>query len=123
MKPIPALMLLVSAIVIAGGAGAQTNYPDKPLHLVVGFPPGSQPDTVARLLGQKLSEALGKPVLIDAVSGAAGNIAAERLAKAAPDGYTLGLFARRRAEAQKRMACDLHSRVRFVPAKVKLLLY
>jgi tripartite-type tricarboxylate transporter receptor subunit TctC len=60
--------------------------------MVVGFPPGSQPDTVARLLGQKFAEALGKPVLIDNVAGAAGNIAGDRVAKAAPDGYTLGLL-------------------------------
>jgi tripartite-type tricarboxylate transporter receptor subunit TctC len=92
MKPIPALMLLISAIVTAGGAAAQTSYPEKPIRLVVGRPAGSQQDTVARLLGQKLTETWTKPVLIDNVTGAAGNIAAERVAKAAPDGYTLALL-------------------------------
>ena len=48
--------------------------------MLVGVPPGSQPDTVARLLGQKFAEAWGKPVVIDNVTGAAGNIAADRLA-------------------------------------------
>jgi tripartite-type tricarboxylate transporter receptor subunit TctC len=76
----------------AGPADRGKAYPEKPIHLVVGFPPGSQPDSVARLLGQKLAEAVGKPVLIENVAGAAGNIAADRVAKAAPDGYTLGLL-------------------------------
>jgi tripartite-type tricarboxylate transporter receptor subunit TctC len=77
---------------VTGSAIAQTTYPDKPIHLVVGFPPGSQADTVARLFGQKLSETMGRPVVIDTAAGAAGSIAADRLAKAAPDGYTLGLM-------------------------------
>jgi len=79
------------AAAAAGGAMAQPLYPDKPIHLLVGFPPGSQADTVARLFGQKLAEAVGRPVVIDTASGAAGSIAADRLAKAAPDGYTLGI--------------------------------
>jgi tripartite-type tricarboxylate transporter receptor subunit TctC len=80
------------ALLIVGSPAAQTNYPEKPIRLVVGFPPGSQTDTVARLFGQKLAAALGKPVLIDNVTGAAGNIGADRVTKAAPDGYTLGLL-------------------------------
>ena len=80
------------ALVIAGSAAAQTPYPEKPIHLVLGFPPGNTPDTVARLLGQKLTETWGKPVVIDNVTGAGGSIAADRVAKAAPDGYTLGLL-------------------------------
>src|SRR2546423_4052676 len=84
------LMFGVLALLIAESP-AQMNYPEKPIRMVVGFPPGSAPDTVARLLGQKLAEALGKRVVIDNAAGAAGNIATERVAKAAPDGYTLGL--------------------------------
>ncbi len=80
------------ALLIVGRPAAQTTYPEKPIRLVVPFPPGSQPDTVARLLGQKFAEALGKPVLVDNAAGAGGNIAAERVAKAASDGYTLGLL-------------------------------
>jgi tripartite-type tricarboxylate transporter receptor subunit TctC len=60
--------------------------------MVVGFPPGSAPDTVARLLSEKFAEAWGKPVTTENVPGAAANIAADRIAKAAPDGYTLGLL-------------------------------
>ena len=92
MKQISGLMFGLLALLIAGSPAAQTTYPEKPIRIVVGFPPGSQPDTVARLLGQKFAEAWGKPVVIDNVTGAAGNIAADRVAKAAPDGYTLGLL-------------------------------
>lgn len=90
MKRIVAVALAASAI--AGNVAAQTDYPQKPLRLVVGLPGGSQADTVARLFGQKLAEALGKPVVVENLAGAAGNIAADRVAKAAPDGYTLGLL-------------------------------
>ena len=93
MRRISRLMFGLAALLIAGSPAAQSNYPDKPLRIVVGFPPGSAPDIAARLLGQKLAESLGKPVLIENVTGAAGNIAADRVAKAAPDGYTLALAA------------------------------
>jgi len=93
MKQISNLMFGLFALVIGGSPAAQSNYPEKPIHVVVGFPPGSSPDIVARLLGQKLTEALAKPIVIENVAGAAGNIAAERVAKAAPDGYTLALAA------------------------------
>jgi Uncharacterized protein conserved in bacteria len=92
MKRMRAVLFVVSAAFFAGPLLAQTVYPGRPIHLVVGFPAGSSADTVARLFGQKLGEALGKPVVIDNAVGAAGNIAAERVAKAAPDGYTLGLL-------------------------------
>jgi tripartite-type tricarboxylate transporter receptor subunit TctC len=80
------------ALLIVGSPSAQTTYPEKPIRLVVGAAAGSQTDTIARLLGQKLAEALGKPIVIDNATGAGGNIAADRVAKAAPDGYTLGLL-------------------------------
>src|SRR5262245_21091521 len=92
MIRIPALMLSMSALLIAGNVSAQSNYPEKPIRLIVGFPPGSLADAVARVLGQKLAERLGKPIVVDNATGAAGNIATERVAKAAPDGYTLGLL-------------------------------
>ena len=92
MTQILGLMFGLLALLIVGSPAAQTNYPEKPVRFVVSFPPGSGVDTVARLLGQKFAEAWGKPVLIDNVTGAAGNIATERVAKAAPDGYTLGLL-------------------------------
>jgi tripartite-type tricarboxylate transporter receptor subunit TctC len=84
-------MLGLLALLIVESPAAQTNYPERAIRIVVGFPPGSTVDAIAHLLGEKLAEALGKPVVIENVTGAAGNIAADRVAKAAPDGYTLGL--------------------------------
>ena len=70
-------------------ASAQEAYPSRPVTLVVPFGPGSGTDVGARLLGQKLGEALGRPVVIDNKPGANGSIAAEYASKAKPDGYTL----------------------------------
>jgi tripartite-type tricarboxylate transporter receptor subunit TctC len=92
MKQILLLMFGLAALLVVESLAAQMTYPEKSIRMVVGFPPGSQPDTVARLLSQKLVEALGKTIVVDNATGAAGNIAADRVAKAAPDGYTLGLL-------------------------------
>lgn len=69
--------------------GAQPKWPEKSVRLVVPAPPGSAPDILSRLLGQKLSDSWGQPVVIDNVVGASGNIGTDRVAKAAGDGYTL----------------------------------
>src|SRR5262249_10258744 len=69
-------------------AQAQT-YPSRPVRILVGFPPGSAPDIVARLLGQQLSDRFGQPFVIDNRPGASSNIATEAVVHAAPDGYTL----------------------------------
>ncbi|MGH6629710.1 MAG: Bug family tripartite tricarboxylate transporter substrate binding protein [Burkholderiales bacterium] len=92
MTQISGLTFGLLALLIVGSPAAQTTFPEKAMRMVVGFPPGGPPDVVARLLGQKFTEAWGKPVVIDNITGAAGAIAADRVAKAAPDGYTLGLL-------------------------------
>ena len=71
-----------------GAAFAQDDYPNRPVRVIFGFPPGS--DAFVRIVADKLGEALGKPFVIENVTGAAGNIAADRVAKSAPDGYTIG---------------------------------
>jgi tripartite-type tricarboxylate transporter receptor subunit TctC len=86
MTPITLIAALLLAI--AGTAHAQT-YPDKPIRLLVGFAAGGPADIMARLVGDKIAEAWGKPVIVENVTGGAGNVAADRVAKAAPDGYTL----------------------------------
>lgn len=70
-----------------------TSYPVKPIRLVVTFPPGGSADITARTLGAKMSERLGQPIIIDNRPGAGGNIGLDIVAKAAPDGYTIGLGA------------------------------
>lgn len=72
----------------AGSALAQA-YPSKPIRLVVGFPPGGGTDVVARIVGAKLQDALGQPVIIENKAGGSGIIATEFVARSAPDGYTL----------------------------------
>ena len=82
---IPAALIAVSAAVTATAA----EYPTKPIRLIVGFAPGGGTDTTARAMSQKLTDALGQQVVVDNRPGAAGNIAAELVSKATPDGYTL----------------------------------
>lgn len=81
-----------AAVSISPTIAFSQNYPEKPIRLVIGFAPGGAVDFVARLFGQKLTETLGQPVVIENRPGAATAISAERVAKAPPDGYTLLLL-------------------------------
>jgi tripartite-type tricarboxylate transporter receptor subunit TctC len=84
---------LAIATLLCAAAGAYAEYPDRSIRVLVPIPPGGAPDVAARLLGQYLSEALGRPFVIENRTGANGNIAADAVAKAPPDGYTLLLGA------------------------------
>jgi tripartite-type tricarboxylate transporter receptor subunit TctC len=82
-------LLAVAALVATTGAALGQNYPARPVHVVIGFPPGGGVDINARLLAPKLAEYLGQQFVVDNRPGAGTNIANELVAKAAPDGYTL----------------------------------
>jgi len=82
-------LLAAAAASLTAAADVGPGYPDKPIRFVIPFPPGSFSDVVGRLTGQKLSESVGQSVVMDTRPGASGNIGAEIVARAAPDGYTL----------------------------------
>src|SRR6266545_2195368 len=80
--------LLVVLALVSGNVFGQA-FPSKPLRIVVPFPAGGTTDIVARLVGQRMSETMGQPVLIENRGGAGGTIGADAMAKSAPDGYTM----------------------------------
>jgi len=80
---------LLLAVLSAAGPAAGQQYPAKPIRMIIGFPPGGGTDIVGRIVGQRLSEVLGQPILPDNRGGASGQIAADLTAKAPPDGYTV----------------------------------
>jgi len=90
MKPITRIAALLLALAPAI-ASAQSDYPNRPVKLVVGFAPGGSTDIVARIVAQKLGERLGQTVVVENKAGAGGTIGADMTAKAPPDGYTLTL--------------------------------
>jgi len=82
------LCFLLLSVLFAAGASAQ-GFPSKPIRILVPFPAGGTTDIVARLVGQRVSEQVGQPVLVENRAGAGGTIAAAEVARSAPDGYTL----------------------------------
>jgi tripartite-type tricarboxylate transporter receptor subunit TctC len=89
MKTIGVLFALLSTLAAAGATLAQTPFPDRPVHVLVGYVAGGPNDIIARAIGDRLALLWGRSVIIDNVPGAGANIAGERVAKAPPDGYTL----------------------------------
>jgi tripartite-type tricarboxylate transporter receptor subunit TctC len=81
--------LIASAIASASAQEDPSKYPTRPIHIIVGFTPGGGNDIIARIVGQKLSESLGQPVIIENKPGGGAIVATEYVAKSAPDGYTL----------------------------------
>lgn len=82
-------ILIVACGMAATGVHAQQAYPNKPIHFVVPWPPGGAADLVGRLIGQKMSESMGQPVVVENRPGAGGVIGTEVVARSAPDGYTM----------------------------------
>lgn len=92
---------------------AQTDFPNKPIRVVVTFPPGGSSDAVFRMLVPRLNERLGQPVVVDNRPGAGGNVGLTVVARAAPDGYTLGLGAAGALSAN----ASLYAQMPFDPAR------
>ena len=114
-------MIKIAAFVFAVCAGtaslstAQTPaaYPVKPITMIVPFPPGGVTDLVARELAKRLSDGLGQPVVVENRAGAGGNIGTAVLAKAQPDGYTLGVM----TVSAMSIGPHIHKSLSFVPSK------
>jgi tripartite-type tricarboxylate transporter receptor subunit TctC len=83
--------LICGFLVFLSASAFSAEYPNKPIHLIVPFPPGGPADILARIIGPRLSQSLGQPIIIENRPGAGGNIASEYVAKAKPDGYNLVL--------------------------------
>ncbi len=83
------LLLATPALLAAPAVWGQARFDDRPIRILVGFPPGGTTDVAARLMAAKMQESLGTPVVVENRAGAHGNIASEHVVRAAPDGHTL----------------------------------
>jgi tripartite-type tricarboxylate transporter receptor subunit TctC len=97
----------------AQDASPQNAWPSKPIRLIAPFPPASTSDVIGRVLGQKMMQRLGQPVVIDNRVGASGNLGADAIAKAAPDGYTIGIV----TSSTHAVAVSLSSKLPYDPLK------
>src|SRR5258706_15843009 len=89
LKHVGQLACIVLPALVAATAQAQGSFPNKPIHIIVGFAAGGGNDIIVRVLAPKMSEGLGQPITVDNKPAAQSIIAAEYVAKSAPDGYTL----------------------------------
>ncbi len=86
------LLIALALTLLTGVAGVQAqSYPSRTITIIVPFPPGGSTDTVARIMAERMQTVLGQPVIIENVGGAGGSTAVGRLARAAPDGYTIDI--------------------------------
>jgi tripartite-type tricarboxylate transporter receptor subunit TctC len=105
--------LAISLLLFTSPGSAQTHYPDQNVRILVGFPAGTAPDVGARIVADKLATLWGRGVIVENISGASGNIAADRAAKAAPDGYTLFMG----GNSSLIMSVSLYDKLSFDPVK------
>src|SRR5476651_384039 len=110
MKLLGALLSGLLLLLLPASAAAQ-DFPSKPIRLIVPFPPGGPNDIIARVVGQRMSELTRQPVVIDNRSGQAGVLGTDAVAKAAPDGYTIGIVSASAlviSPSMERVAYDVH---------------
>lgn len=106
----------LAAIAMAGSALAQTvgeDWPRRPIQMIIPYPPGSGTDVPGRLIAERLATRLGQPVVVENKTGASGTLGADALAKAAPDGYTIGLV----TGTTQSLAPNLDPKPRYDPVK------
>src|SRR5579862_124449 len=84
-----ALAGLIAASILATGAVSAQTYPNRPITMLVPFPPGGATDAIARIIQDSMAKSLGQPIVVENIGGAGGMIAAARAARAEPDGYTI----------------------------------
>jgi tripartite-type tricarboxylate transporter receptor subunit TctC len=107
------MLVLAAVTAIITSAQAQDAWPTKPIRLIAPFPAASTADVIGRVFGQKMSQRLGQPVIIDNRVGASGNLGADAIAKAAPDGYTIGIV----TSSTHAVAVSLSSKLPYDPLK------
>src|ERR1700741_5333340 len=93
MENVYRLSILAFCLALAIGAAQAADYPQRPIRILVPFTPGGSTDILARMIGQKLTDAWGQQVIVDNRAGANGVVAAEMTARANPDGHTLMMVA------------------------------
>ena len=113
MKITAALIAALPIFLTAGNAIAQSGYPDHTVRMLVGYPPGGPVDIIARVISNNLAELWHQSVVVENIPGAGGNIAGDRAAKAAPDGYTLLVT----TNVQLAVNPSLYAKMTFDPAK------
>ena len=115
MKPFlpAALAALLTSVAASSAALAQAPYPERPVRIIVPFPPGGPADALARIVGDKLAQSMGKAFVVENKAGAGGNLGMEQGARAAADGYTLTLA----PVGNLTVAPALYSKLPYDPAK------